>query len=107
MVSARAHLLSRTARTDLTLLCLPLGRTLFIMYLMMLTVVMMNLLIAMMATTYDAVNANSEQEWQMERAVMVKAFSDTSMLPLPFNLIKRSIALAAPIVTLVYNAGGS
>ena len=37
----------------------------------------------------------------MQRALMVMEFSDPRMLPMPFNLIKRCIALITPVVDVL------
>lgn len=64
--------------------------TLYALYLFLSTVMLINLLIAMMSSTYDTIQVNVDVEWKAEWAIMVKFLSrEQSMLEFspPLNLV--------------------
>ena len=52
-------------------------------------VILMNLLIAMMASTYQKVSDNAEAEYQMQFAKIVKENYETTVLPVPLNMFEH------------------
>lgn len=60
---------------------------LLLCYMLLTTVVLINLLIAQMSTTYEEMNEVAVDEWHFARAGLVLEFMEKSSLPPPFNLL--------------------
>ncbi|XP_077977237.1 short transient receptor potential channel 4-like [Glandiceps talaboti] len=64
------------------------GRMLFAGYGVAAVVILLNLLIALMGTTYEAVVENSDTEWKFARSELwMDYFKDGATLPPPFNMV--------------------
>eukprot|EP01099_Mayorella_cantabrigiensis_P001991 TRINITY_DN186_c0_g1_i2.p1 TRINITY_DN186_c0_g1~~TRINITY_DN186_c0_g1_i2.p1 ORF type:complete len:198 (+),score=57.57 TRINITY_DN186_c0_g1_i2:23-616(+) len=66
----------------------PVGYVLLAVYIMFAGVMMQNLLIAMMADSYQQVNENAESEWKFERFFLVEEQQSASSVPPPFNIFE-------------------
>ena len=54
-------------------------------------VILMNLLIAMMADTFSSVASNAEAEYQMQFAKLVKECYESTVFPVPINVVEHAI----------------
>eukprot|EP01043_Picozoa_sp_COSAG02_P028229 COSAG02_NODE_1702_length_11245_cov_6.015432_8_plen_1458_part_00 len=54
-------------------------------------VILMNLLIAMMADTFSSVASNAEAEYQMQFAKLVKECYESTVFPVPLNVLEHAI----------------
>ncbi len=54
-------------------------------------VILMNLLIAMMADTFSSVASNAEAEYQMQFAKLVKECYESTVFPVPINVLEHAI----------------
>ena len=74
-----------------------LGTILIIIFLILTTIILLNLLIAKMSSTYAAREEKALQEWEFQRAQVVKQFalvgeaSPLCMLPAPLNLLSSAL----------------
>jgi hypothetical protein len=64
----------------------PFATAFFCAYFIFMTIVMINLLIAMMSNTYESVQQQADIEWKYLRVLMVKEYDSISTDPPPFNL---------------------
>lgn len=58
----------------------------FGIYMLITTIVLINLLIAMMSDTYQRIQQQSDMEWKFGRAKLITSMSKTNMAPAPINL---------------------
>ncbi|MFT7811579.1 serine/threonine-protein phosphatase 6 regulatory ankyrin repeat subunit B-like isoform X1 [Arapaima gigas] len=65
--------------------------TTFGIYLVVTTIVLINLLIAMMSDTYQRIQAQSDTEWKFGRAVLIRDMNLKSGTPSPLNLFTSLI----------------
>ena len=72
-----------TAQPEWTLF---LYKTVFGFYMLVTTVVLINMLIAMMSDTYQRIQAQSDVEWKFGLAKLVRAMHRTAATPSPLNL---------------------
>ncbi|XP_016119884.1 short transient receptor potential channel 2-like [Sinocyclocheilus grahami] len=63
-----------------------LAKMVFGVYLVVTSIMLINLLIAMMSDTYQRIQAQSDTEWKFGRAVLIHDMSRKSGIPSPFNL---------------------
>ncbi|CAJ0942580.1 unnamed protein product, partial [Mesorhabditis belari] len=64
------------------------GRALFIIYHMTSIIVLLNMLIAMMSSTFQTINDHADLEWKFHRTKLWMAhFDEGSSLPPPFNIV--------------------
>ncbi|XP_059366352.1 serine/threonine-protein phosphatase 6 regulatory ankyrin repeat subunit B-like [Carassius carassius] len=63
-----------------------LAKMVFSVYLVVTSIVLINLLIAMMSDTYQRIQAQSDMEWKFGRAILIRDMSRKSGIPSPFNL---------------------
>jgi hypothetical protein len=54
-------------------------------------IILTNLLIAMMSSTYESVNAQAEAEWRAIFANQVREYCEGTVLPLPWNLVENGL----------------
>ena len=54
---------------------------------MMSAVLLLNMLIAMLTTTFERIQHQSDVEWKFARAVMYRGYMGGQSYPAPFNLI--------------------
>ncbi|XP_077977129.1 short transient receptor potential channel 4-like [Glandiceps talaboti] len=80
-----------------------IGEMLFAGYSIAAIVILMNLLIALMGTTYEAVVENSDTEWKYARSEMwLDYFRSGATVPPPFNMIPTPKAIMR-LVQFVWN----
>ncbi|XP_033110018.1 short transient receptor potential channel 4-like isoform X2 [Anneissia japonica] len=64
------------------------GRIIFALYYVCAVVILLNVLIAMMSSTFSRVEAEADIEWKFSRAEMwMSYFDDAATVPVPFNLV--------------------
>ncbi|XP_052389010.1 serine/threonine-protein phosphatase 6 regulatory ankyrin repeat subunit B-like isoform X1 [Carassius gibelio] len=66
-----------------------LAKMVFSVYLVVTSIVLINLLIAMMSDTYQRIQAQSDTEWKYGRAILIRDMSRKSGIPSPFNLFSK------------------
>uniref|UniRef100_A0A8C2J501 Serine/threonine-protein phosphatase 6 regulatory ankyrin repeat subunit B-like n=1 Tax=Cyprinus carpio TaxID=7962 RepID=A0A8C2J501_CYPCA len=66
-----------------------LAKMVFGVYLVVTSIVLINLLIAMMSDTYQRIQAQSDTEWKFGRAILIRDMSRKSGVPSPFNLFNK------------------
>lgn len=66
-----------------------LAKMIFGVYLVVTSIVLINLLIAMMSDTYQRIQAQSDTEWKFGRAILIRDMSRKSGVPSPFNLFNK------------------
>merc|ERR1719166_28005 len=59
----------------------------FILYLLVTTIILINLLIAMMSDTYQRIQQQSDMEWKFGLAKLIRSMHRTDMAPSPINLV--------------------
>ena len=59
----------------------------FGLYMLVTTVVLINLLIAMMSDTYQRIQQQSDVEWKFGLAKLIRSMHRTDMSPSPINLV--------------------
>ncbi|KAI8505308.1 hypothetical protein Bbelb_174170 [Branchiostoma belcheri] len=69
-------------------LTMYIGQSLYGLYMVVAVVVLLNMLIAMMSNSYQAIVDNETTEWRFEvTKLMLRYIRDDTTLPVPFNLI--------------------
>lgn len=68
-----------------------LGKFVFGIFLVVTVIVLLNLLIAMLSSTYDRIYKDSDTEWKFGRAVLIRDMSCMTDTPAPFNLFASLI----------------
>ncbi|XP_022789480.1 uncharacterized protein LOC111329136 [Stylophora pistillata] len=71
---------------------------LYIFFLIIAVILLVNMMIALLSNTYQQVQDNSLQEWSFKKAVTVRTYSTYHPIPVPFNL------LSVPLIVL-WNLG--
>lgn len=66
--------------------------------LLILIIVLINLLIAMMANTYDRIQEECDTEWKFGRAKLIRNMKKTTPIPSPFNILSQLMLY----LTMVY-----
>jgi len=79
----------------------PLGIALLGIYALIVQVMLVNLLIAMMVTTYSNLSDNSTDEWKFFRFKLVSEVQSTSVYPPPLNLIALSFTFIVFLKELI------
>jgi len=69
----------------------------FILYLLVTTIILINLLIAMMSDTYQRIQQQSDMEWKFGRSKLITSMSKTDMAPAPINLFTSWISYFAKL----------
>eukprot|EP01045_Picozoa_sp_COSAG04_P000693 COSAG04_NODE_18_length_39571_cov_50.788128_23_plen_363_part_00 len=62
-----------------------------VLFFLLTTIILMNLLIAMMSDTFGRVYATQEAEWRMKFAKMVREYWDATLTPTPVNLLEMAV----------------
>ena len=55
-------------------------------YMLLANILLLNLLIALFASTYERINQDSDAYWKFQRAELVKEYKDKPTFPFPFNI---------------------
>eukprot|EP00041_Stephanoeca_diplocostata_P014205 m.255905 g.255905 ORF g.255905 m.255905 type:complete len:194 (-) comp19623_c0_seq24:350-931(-) len=63
------------------------GRLLFGIYMVLVAILMINLLIAMMNSTYQRISDNADIEWKFFRGKLLAGYEDIPAAPAPFNIV--------------------
>ncbi|CAN0415828.1 unnamed protein product, partial [Discosporangium mesarthrocarpum] len=74
-----------------------MGKTLLGLYLTVMTIIFLNLLIAVLSTEHSKVDCNAEKEANLSRALMIHKYScnvEKDRIPAPFNLFQLPLRLA-------------
>jgi len=66
---------------------------LYYVYLVLALIVLLNLLIAVMSSTYEKVNSNANIEWKYSRVALLLQYKDQKSLPPPFNIVSFMVKL--------------
>lgn len=69
-----------------------------VIYMLLVNVLLLNLLIALFASTYAIVEAQSATVWKVQRADLVVEYRDKAILPSPFNLFHNIKYLAYNLI---------
>jgi len=69
----------------------------FGIYMLITTIVLINLLIAMMSDTYQRIQQQSDMEWKFGRSKLITSMSKTNMAPAPINLFTSWISYLVKI----------
>ncbi|XP_064635517.1 short transient receptor potential channel 7-like isoform X2 [Lineus longissimus] len=94
--NAEAPRLSPIDNNDVYVEVLPVGDNLVVIvgyvlygiYIMFTVVVLINMLIAMMSSTFEEIRADEDTEWKFARAKLwLSYFDEGTTLPIPFNII--------------------
>jgi len=67
----------------------------FAIYMLMTTIILINLLIAMMSDTYQRIQQQSDMEWKFGYSKLITDMSKTDMAPAPINLFTSWITYFA------------
>eukprot|EP00899_Mesostigma_viride_P010355 jgi/Mesvir1/19320/Mv10384-RA.3 len=76
------------------------ARVLLALYCLMAVIVLINLLIAMLASTYEFIHSNSDVEWKYTKALLLRQMRSMSPWPVPLNLIHYLLQIPTIIVSL-------
>jgi len=69
----------------------------FASYMLMTTIILINLLIAMMSDTYQRIQQQSDMEWKFGRSKLITSMSKTNMAPTPINLFTSWMTYLATV----------
>ena len=72
------------------------GIMIFIIYLIIAVIILINLFIAILSNTYSLIQADSDTEWKYSRALLIMTYSLYSPIPPPFNIISNIIKCLIP-----------
>ncbi|XP_020604926.1 short transient receptor potential channel 5-like isoform X2 [Orbicella faveolata] len=75
--------------------------TLFLAFLILSVIMLVNMLVALLSNTYDNVKTNAEVEWKFARAVVENQYRNLHCIVVPFNL------LSVPVTLCYFNAMGN
>ncbi|RMX45056.1 hypothetical protein pdam_00011500 [Pocillopora damicornis] len=73
-------------------------RLLYGLFLIMVVVLLVNMMIALLSNTYQQVQDNSLHEWSFKRAIIVRTYSKSHPIPVPFNILSVPLMLLWNIV---------
>lgn len=68
-----------------------LGKTLFALYMVVVFILLINLLIAMLSSTYNRISSNADLEWKYARAMLIRSYQEAPIVPAPLNLISEPL----------------
>lgn len=74
---------------------------LFLAFLILSVIMLVNMLVALLSNTYDNVKTNAEVEWKFARAVVENQYRNLHSIVVPFNL------LSVPLTLCYFNAMGN
>ena len=63
------------------------GSSIFILYLVIAAIILINLFIAMLSNTYAIIQEDAEKEWKYSRVSLIITYSKYSSIPPPLNII--------------------
>ncbi|XP_078359526.1 short transient receptor potential channel 5-like [Oculina patagonica] len=66
---------------------------LYLTFLILSVIMLVNMLVALLSNTYDNVKTNSEVEWKFSRAVVENQYRNLHSIVVPFNLLSVPVAL--------------
>ena len=75
------------------------GILLFMVYLILAVIILINLFIAMLSNTYSVVQEDSEKEWKYSRVSLIITYSRYSSVPAPLNIFSCFINTICNIFT--------
>lgn len=81
---------------------------LFVIYLVVIAVMLLNLLIAVLSTSHSKVEGKADQEFKVSKARMIEHYRlvvDLCLLPPPFNLVQ--LVLSSPMIVLSRSRHGA
>eukprot|EP00039_Didymoeca_costata_P012591 m.182200 g.182200 ORF g.182200 m.182200 type:complete len:776 (-) comp15523_c0_seq17:189-2516(-) len=64
-----------------------MGKVLFAIYMITVFILLINLLIAMLSSTYNRISSNADIEWKYARAMLIRSYQEAPIVPPPLNLI--------------------
>merc|ERR1719468_346051 len=70
----------------------------YMLYMMVTTIVLINLLIAMMSDTYQRIQQQSDMEWKFGLAKLIRSMARTEMSPSPINLVTTWIIYIGSLI---------
>jgi len=76
-------------------------QVLFLAFLILSVIMLVNMLVALLSNTYDNVKTNAEVEWKFARAVVENQYRNLHTIVVPFNL------LSVPVTLCYFNALGN
>lgn len=85
------------------------GVALFVLYLVVMSIMLLNLLIAVLSTAHSHVNQNSGLEYKISKARVIQRYVlvvDYDLLPPPFNLVQLIVSLPFGLVGFLSGRGG-
>ncbi|KAL9984536.1 hypothetical protein ACROYT_G006841 [Oculina patagonica] len=56
-------------------------------------ILLVNMMIAVLSSTYERVESNSLREWSLRKAIIIRTFSNYHPIPVPLNLISQFVML--------------
>jgi len=63
------------------------GSSIFILYLVIAAIILINLFIAMLSNTYAIIQEDAEKEWKYSRVSLIITYSKYSAIPPPLNML--------------------
>lgn len=79
---------------------LPVATAMLVAYLVLMTIMLLNLLIAVLSTLHSKVEKNANREYDVSKARMIQHYRmvvDKDLLPAPFNLVQLVVAGACTL----------
>ncbi|KAL9958376.1 hypothetical protein ACROYT_G035382 [Oculina patagonica] len=70
-------------------LSVQVAHILFVVYLILASILLINMLIALLSDTYQRVYEDSEKEWAFKHAIRINTYSEHHPVPVPFNLVSN------------------
>lgn len=83
----------------------PVATFLVVVYLFIVTIMLLNLLIAILSTSHSRVQANKGWAFRVSKARIITHYrmvADNDVLPAPFNLVQLLLSLAVVVFTFPY-----
>lgn len=77
---------------------------LLVVYLVVMTIILLNLLIAVLSTSHAKVQRNAEREFQVSKARQIRHYQlvvEEDLLPAPFNLAQLRFLLPLVLLNLI------
>lgn len=68
-------------------------RGLYLVFLILTVIMLINMLVALLSKTYDNITNNAEVEWKFSRAVVESQYRNLHSIVVPFNLLSVPVAL--------------
>lgn len=68
-----------------------LAQTLYAVFIIFALILLVNMMIAVLSSTYERVQNNSLKEWSFKRAVTIRTYRDNHPIPVPLNLVSQLV----------------